>query len=190
MKMQDNTIDQKTLSNYAYLLSFNSECTQESPQNRTFWELIEQNFIHSYLEQTEASYDFKINLPTLRAYVYAIKNLNKETTCTLGHQSSPAHMLSIIKRSFLRHKTIQVNQIKHYIQIFTCITQSKNFKRIYDDQIIDKVIDLIVTQKQDFNVLLFRAYCMGAMTMKVNSKHLSYQDYLTTYREMFAQFVD
>lgn len=116
---------------YISHFSKRSELITNSPQNQKFWTEVEYNFVQTYTEDTEADYNFKIDLDILKSYFECVAILNNEGLCTLANSTS-IPMLHIMKRNFLRHKELEAEDIKHYLTIVDCLVKSKALRIIFD----------------------------------------------------------
>lgn len=130
----DQSIDEKLLSTYAYVLSLESEVTAKSEENQAFWRELELNFVQRYQEETDADFNFKVPLGILASYFSVARNLNGPEQCLFpSNTASPVYPL--LKRNFLRYSEFETpEEIYKYNQMIQALVVSKALKYISDDQ--------------------------------------------------------
>jgi hypothetical protein len=62
-------------------MSFNHELMVNTAENAAFWKEVENNFVQSYLFDTDNNYDFKIPCWVLKSYFQCVAYLNKDGLC-------------------------------------------------------------------------------------------------------------
>lgn len=115
-----------------YYLSFNPEVANSSPENQEFWTAVEENFVQTNLQLSDADFEYRVPLLTLKGFFHACVNLNKPGMCHFGtNTGSP--FLMLLKRHFMRNSNVAKEEFKHYIFLIQALVMSKHLRTIIDD---------------------------------------------------------